>query len=103
MHWRWRWRLWHPHWAQDLQASPYGAPEHQWAAPPNSDSEAGKWGSSAGIERGPHGEIWAIDRCGANSCDGSDKNPIVLLDPATGKAIRAIGAGLFVFPHGLSC
>ena len=87
-----------PAWAQDIPA-PYGAPEHQWAAPP--DSEAGKWGSSAGIERGPHGEIWAIDRCGANSCDGSDKNPIVLLDPATGKAIRAIGAGLFVFPHGL--
>jgi hypothetical protein len=84
--------------AQDIPA-PYGAPEHQWATPPN--GEAGKWGSSAGIERGPHGEIWAIDRCGANSCDGSDKNPIVLLDPATGKAIRSIGAGLFVFPHGL--
>ena len=84
--------------ADDLK-TPYGAGEHQWAAPP--DSEAGKWGSSAGIERGPHGEIWAIDRCGANSCDGSDKNPIVMLDPATGKAKKAIGAGLFVFPHGL--
>ena len=84
--------------ADDLKA-PYGAPEHQWATPPG--SEAGKWGSSAGIERGPHGELWAIDRCGANSCDGSDENPIVMLDPATGKAIRSIGAGLFVFPHGL--
>ena len=61
----------------------------------------GKWGSSAGIERGPHGEIWAIDRCGANTCDGCDKNPIVLLDMNTGKAKKAIGAGLFVFPHGL--
>ena len=87
-----------PAWAQDIPA-PYGAPEHQWAAPPG--GAPGQWGSSAGIERGPHGEIWAVDRCGANSCDGSDKNPIVLLDPATGKAIRAIGAGLFVFPHGL--
>ena len=64
--------------ADDLK-TPYGAPEHQWATPP--DGEAGKWGSSAGLERGPHGEIWAIDRCGANSCDGSDKNPVVLLDP----------------------
>jgi hypothetical protein len=76
---------------------PYGAAEHQWATPPS----GGQWGSSAGIERGPHGEIWAIDRCGANSCDGSDKAPIVELDMNTGKAIKSIGAGLFVFPHGL--
>jgi len=82
--------------AADL-TSPFGAPEHQWATPPT----GAPWGSSAGIERGPRSEIWAIDRCGANSCDGSDKAPIVQLDPATGKAIKSIGAGLFVFPHGL--
>ena len=82
--------------AQDVIPSPYGAPEHQWASP-----ASGSWGSSAGIERGPHGEIWAIDRCGANSCDGSDHAPIVQLDLKTGKPIKSIGAGLFVFPHGL--
>ena len=82
--------------AQDAIPSPYGAPEHQWASPPS-----GSWGSSAGIERGPHGEIWAINRCGANSCDGSDQAPIVQLDMATGKPVKSIGAGLFVFPHGL--
>ena len=82
--------------AQEGLPSPYGAPEHQWASPPS-----GQWGSSAGIERGPHGEIWAINRCGANSCDGSDQAPIVQLDMNTGKPIKAIGAGLFVFPHGL--
>ena len=82
--------------AQGLN-QPYGAPDHQWATPP----AGAPWGSSAGIERGPHGEIWAIDRCGANSCDGSDKAPIVQLDMATGKPIKSIGAGLFVFPHGL--
>lgn len=82
--------------AQEGLPAPYGPPEHQWASPPS-----GQWGSTAGIERGPHGEIWAIDRCGANSCDGSDKAPIVQLDMDTGKAIKAIGAGLFVFPHGL--
>lgn len=76
---------------------PYGPPEHQWGKP----ADGGSWGSSAGIERGPHGEIWAIDRCGANSCDGSDKAPIALMDMKTGKPIRSIGAGLFVFPHGL--
>jgi hypothetical protein len=76
---------------------PFQAPQYQWAKP----AGAGPWGSSAAIERGPHGEIWAIDRCGANSCDGSDTAPINLLDMATGKPIRSIGAGLFVFPHGL--
>jgi sugar lactone lactonase YvrE len=83
--------------AQDAIPSPYGTPQHQWATPPSGPP----WGSSAGIERGPHGEIWAIDRCGANSCDGSDHAPIVQLDLASGKAIKSIGAGLFVFPHGL--
>ena len=79
--------------AQGLN-QPYGAPEHQWATPP----AGGPWGSSAGIERGPHGEIWAIDRCGANSCDGSDKAPIVELDMATGKAIKASARVCSCFP-----
>ena len=82
--------------ADDAIPSPYGTPEHQWASPPS-----GQWGSTAGIQRGPHGEIWAIDRCGANSCDGSDHAPIIQLDLKTGKPIKSIGAGLFVFPHGL--
>ena len=59
------------------------------------------WGSTAGIEIGPHNEIWAIDRCGVNSCETSDLPPIHMLDLATGKPIKSIGAGLFVFPHGL--
>jgi len=76
---------------------PFQAPEYQWGKP----AGGGAWGSSAGIERGPHAQIWAIDRCGVNTCDGSDIAPINMLDTATGKPIRSIGAGLFVFPHGL--
>jgi sugar lactone lactonase YvrE len=76
---------------------PFAAPERQWATP----AGGGPWGSSAAIERGPHDEFWAIDRCGVNSCDGSQTAPINLLDMASGKPIRSIGAGLFVFPHGL--
>ena len=86
--------------AQDIPA-PYGTAEKQWASPEAGQSSDVKWGSTAGIERGPKGEIWAIDRCGANSCEASDKGAVVLLDMKTGKAIRSIGAGLFVFPHGL--
>ena len=81
--------------AQDIPST-YGPPQHQWGKPASGD-----WGSTAGIERGPRGEIWAIDRCGANSCDGSDRAPIVRLDMTSGKAVKSIGAGLFVFPHGL--
>jgi hypothetical protein len=83
--------------AQNGLSAPYPGVQRQWAQPPVGEG----WGASAGIERGPRGEIWAIDRCGANGCDGSDRNPIVLLDPDSGKPIRSIGAGLFVFPHGL--
>ena len=84
-------------WADGPVPAPFGPPQTNWA---KLDS-GGEWGSSAGIERGPKGEIWAIGRCGANSCDESSLPPIHLMDLKTGKPIRSIGAGLFVFPHGL--
>jgi DNA-binding beta-propeller fold protein YncE len=76
---------------------PYGPPQRHWATLP----DGRPWGTSAGIEIGPKGEIWAIDRCAANSCDGSSLAAVHTIDPATGKAVRSIGAGLFAFPHGL--
>jgi streptogramin lyase len=76
---------------------PYQAAVRNWGNLP----DARVWGSTAGVEIGPKGEIWAIERCGANSCDGSDLPSIHMLDLATGKPARSIGAGLFVFPHGL--
>ncbi|MEO8050250.1 MAG: peptidyl-alpha-hydroxyglycine alpha-amidating lyase family protein [Acidobacteriota bacterium] len=78
-------------------ADPYQAAVRNWAVLPDQRT----WGSTAGIEIGPHNEIWAIDRCGVNSCEGSDLPPVHLLDLTTGKPIKSIGAGLFVFPHGL--
>ena len=85
--------------AQEGLPSPYGAPEHQWATPPS----GAQWGSTAGIERGPHGEIWAIDRCGANSCDGSDQAPIIKLDMDTGKPIKSDRRGPVRFPARPAC
>jgi hypothetical protein len=72
--------------AQNGLTAPYAAAERTWATP----AAGAEWGASAGIERGPRGEVWAIDRCGANSCDGSDRNPLVLLDMTTGKPIRSM-------------
>ena len=76
---------------------PYAAPIPHWGTLP----ERRTWGSTAGIEIGPRGEIWAIERCGANSCDESPLPAIHLLDLASGQPAKSIGAGLFVFPHGL--
>jgi DNA-binding beta-propeller fold protein YncE len=81
---------------QDLP-NPYQAAVRNWGVLPDSRT----WGSTAGIEIGPHNEIWAVDRCGVNSCDGSNLPSIHLMDLASGKPIKSIGAGLFVFPHGL--
>ena len=58
-----------------------------------------KWGSTAGVDIGPDGNIWAYDRCGANFCGDSKLDPIVEFDPS-GKVLRHWGGGMFVFPHG---
>ena len=59
-----------------------------------------EWGSTAGVDIDPDGSLWAIDRCGGNSCAGSDLDTIFKFD-AEGNVTTAIGAGLFLFPHGL--
>ncbi len=76
---------------------PYEQPVRNWGNLP----DGRPWGSTAGIERGPRGEIWAIERCGANSCETSPLPAVHRLDLASGRPERSIGAGLFVFPHGL--
>jgi hypothetical protein len=59
------------------------------------------WGSTAGVDAAKgRDDIWAIDRCGSNTCVGSHSDPILHYD-ASGKLIGQIGAGLFAFPHGI--
>jgi sugar lactone lactonase YvrE len=81
----------------DELPNPYQPGVRNWAT--HADGRA--WGSTAGIDIGPKGEIWAIDRCGVNSCEGSNAPTIHQIDPSSGKVLRSIGAGLFAFPHGL--
>jgi DNA-binding beta-propeller fold protein YncE len=63
------------------------------------------WGSSAGVDIGPDGHVWAYDRCGATAltggCDTNNVNPILKFDRVTGKVLTSFGAGLFVLPHGI--
>jgi len=60
-----------------------------------------EWGSTAGVDIDPDGvHLWAIDRCGANSCADSDLDPILKFDP-TGRVVTSFGSGMFLFPHGI--
>jgi len=59
------------------------------------------WGSTAGIDVGPDGQLWAYDRCGANACVGSNVDPIVKIDRQSGKVLAHFGGGQFIFPHGI--
>ena len=59
------------------------------------------WGSTAGAHVDPDGiHIWAIDRCGANSCAETDLDPILKIDPQ-GNVVASFGGGMTLFPHGL--
>jgi sugar lactone lactonase YvrE len=74
--------------------NPYRAVEG-WAKLP-----AGRtWGSTSAVDVARNGHIWTAERCGANTCAGSNLAPVVELDPS-GRPLRSFGAGMFVFPHG---
>ena len=83
--------------------NPYG-PGVSWGQLP----EGRKWGSTASITTAPDGKLWVVDRCGASgsggaTCGGANAtvNPIFQFD-ASGKLLKAFGAGMFVSPHKLS-
>lgn len=60
-----------------------------------------KWGSTSGVAISPEGNIWTYDRCGGNSCANSNLAPILEFEPS-GKLLRNLGAGIFIYPHGLT-
>ena len=63
-----------------------------------------EWGTTAGVDIGPDGHIWAYDRCGGalgTPCeDNPELDPIFKFDRHTGEVLASFGAGLFVTPHG---
>ena len=75
---------------------PY-TPEDNWVQLP----DGREWGSTAGADIDPDGiHIWAIDRCGANSCADSPLDPLLKITP-DGEVVESFGGGLINFPHGL--
>jgi sugar lactone lactonase YvrE len=59
-----------------------------------------KWGGTSGVSISPEGNIWTFERCGANSCAGSDVPPILEFD-ISGKLLKNFGGGMFLLPHGI--
>jgi streptogramin lyase len=69
-----------------------------WAKLP----EGRTWGSTSSVDIDKDGvSVWVGERCGSNSCLTSDLNPVLKFD-GTGKLVRSFGAGLVVFPHGIT-
>jgi sugar lactone lactonase YvrE len=81
---------------QNSQPNPYRTIEN-WAKLP----EGRTWGSTAGVDVDSHGNIWVAERCGANTCESSNLAPILEFD-SSGKLLKSFGAGMFLFPHGLT-
>ena len=90
------------------------APNPYIGAPFGKLPDGRNWGSTAGINVDPDGKsIWVAERCGAFAppsqvkpgvpfaCDGSNLDPVLKFDE-TGKLVKSFGAGLLLFPHGLS-
>jgi len=82
--------------ASYAQDNPYRVVEG-WAKLPDGRT----WGSTAAVDVDANDHIWVAERCGANSCADSKLAPIMEFDQS-GKLLISFGAGLFVFPHGIS-
>lgn len=79
------------------QSNPYAVADTAWG-----DLPAGReYGAVSAIYPAPDGQsVWVAERCGANTCKGSDADPILRFD-LEGKLLTSFGAGLFVWPHGM--
>jgi sugar lactone lactonase YvrE len=59
------------------------------------------WGSTSAVAIDKDGKsVWVGERCGANTCVGSDLDPILLFDEH-GNLVRSFGKGMVNWPHGM--
>jgi sugar lactone lactonase YvrE len=82
-----------------MPAAPYHV-EDNWAALPGR-----KWGAVSGIEIDRDGRsVWLFERCSGTRDDECVKNPQiapVMKFDEHGKLLKAFGAGMFKYPHGV--
>ncbi len=78
------------------QPNPYQTIENHFKLP-----EGQTIGSTAAIDIDRDGSsVWVFERCGASACVGSSRAPLIKFD-ASGKVVKTLGAGMFVYPHGI--
>lgn len=59
------------------------------------------WGSTSAVAIDKDGEsVWVAERCGQNSCVGSELDPVLLFDKQ-GNLVRSFGKGMVNWPHGI--
>lgn len=102
-------------WAQgpQLPPNPYQPPIKGWEKMPDRGLTDWAWrpgetkmparrafGFATGMAFDRSGNLWVFDRCGENSCVGSNRDPVLEFDPA-GKFLKSFGAGMFVWPFSL--
>ena len=60
------------------------------------------WGSTSSVDIDKDGtSVWVGERCGSNSCLTSTLDPVLKFD-ANGTLVKSFGAGLVIFPHGIT-
>lgn len=78
------------------QVDPYRALANFLKLPPGRTM-----GSTSAVGVDSKGHIWVVDRCQANSCAGSNLDPIMEFD-AAGNFLKAFGRGKILFAHGFT-
>ena len=80
------------------QPNPYRTVEGAWGKLPAERT----WGSTSAVFPATDGSknIWVAERCGQNSCAGSNLSSILLFNP-DGKLLKSFGENLFIWPHGI--
>ena len=81
--------------AQTELPNPYRTVENWFKLP-----DGRMWGSTSAVEIDRDGTVWVAERCGTNSCAGSNLPSILKFDKS-GKLLKSFGEGMFVFPHGI--
>jgi DNA-binding beta-propeller fold protein YncE len=76
--------------------NPYRPVDGVWGKLPDGRT----WGATSAVWPGPDGTIWVGERCGANTCIGSNLDPVLQFD-RSGKLLKSFGAGAIAWPHGL--
>lgn len=71
-------------------------PDYTWGNLPDGRN----WGSISAMYPAPDGNLWVAERCGQNTCVGSELDPVLLMD-TEGNVIRSFGSGLLSWPHGM--